>query len=354
VGINAATLWLGWSHVQPDPGRYNWGYIERVWSPCEMDKRGLRLTAHALNWFKPGWNVLPDYVQNTPIVDLPKRVYEHCGRIAQRWGRYIDVFEIVNEPFWAEAQAIEMPLEDMVRICHAAALAIRDHAPDARLQVSFAEVSRTPSYAVRPKDMLNALDEADVPYDIVGLHSFENSYTVTEPPTFYRTKSFTGILQTLRQYTRPGKTVSISALAVPSAPSTIKPPSRFKPPYGEWDEELQAQYIDAAYTFFYAQQEVESITWWCPVDGHLSLIKGGGLLHEDLSQKPAFATLRDWVARHTSKGQSYTDIEGKAQISGYAGNYGISIGSGAQGRAIERRIEARMVHDHTVVLDYAP
>lgn len=354
AGVNAATLWLGWSHVQPEPGRFNWGYLDRVWNPEELARRGLRLTAHALNWFKPEWHVLPDYVKNTPSGDLPALVYAHCGKLAERWGHLIDVFEIVNEPFWAEAQAIEMSLEDMVRICHAAALAIGDHAPNARLQVSFAEASRTRSYAVHPRDLLDALDMAEVRYDIVGLHTFENGYTAITPPTYYRAKSFTGILQTMSQYVRPGKTVSISALAVPSAPPTGKAPSRFTPPYGPWDEERQAQYLDAALTFFAGRAEIESITWWCPVDGRLSLIQDGGLLREDLSVKPSLATLGSWMARHTTRGQVYTDDQGRAPISGLAGDYCITVGTGARGKVVELTVIAQTVDDETIVLDYVP
>ncbi len=62
AGINAVTLWLGWKYVQPEPGVFQWDYLDRVWNPAALHRRGLRLTAHAMNWFKPKWQVLPGYL----------------------------------------------------------------------------------------------------------------------------------------------------------------------------------------------------------------------------------------------------------------------------------------------------
>lgn len=354
AGINAATLWLGWKYVEPERSRYNWGYLERVWEPAILRQRGLRLTVHALNWFKPHWNVLPQYLLETPVGDLPQVVYDHTEQIVRQWGPYIETFELVNEPFWGEAAAVNLRLEDMVRTCKASALAVRDVLPQARLEVNFAEISRIPSYLVRPCDFLAALDREGVHNDSIGLQAFENGYSVTSPPTFYRSKTFAGILQTVAKYTALGKPLAISALAVPSLPATAKSPSGFRPPYGAWDEATQAHYLDAAYTLFFARPEIEGITWWCPVDGRLAYIPGGGLLREDLSPKPAYYALRQWMARHTSSGSRRTDDEGKVVIRGYAGTYDITVGAGAMGRRFTQAIQAREAHERVVVLSYNP
>jgi GH35 family endo-1,4-beta-xylanase len=351
AGCNAATLWLGWKHVQPEPGVFNWDYLERVWNPAALHQRGLRLTAHALNWFKPRWQVLPSYLLETPLARLPQLVYLHVEQLAQRWSSYLDTFELINEPFWSEANALPLTLEDMVLICRAAALAVRDVAPQARLEVNLTEVARTASYQVRPLDFLEALDLKGVPWDSLGLQTLENSYSATTPPTFFRTKTFTGIHQALRQLVGPGRPLHISALAVPSVPPPARPPTHFKLPYGPWDEDAQARYLDAAYTFLFAQPEVEGITWWCAVDGRLAYIAGGGLLRADLSPKPAYHALQQWIQRHTSSGSTATDDEGKAVVRGFAGDYDVSVGTGAQGRRVVYTILARTAHDHTVVLE---
>jgi hypothetical protein len=274
--------------------------------------------------------------------------------IARRWGGYLDVFELVNEPFWVDANAMPMELVDMVRLCHAAALAVKDTAPDARLAVNFAEVSRTSTYAVRPQDFLEALDRAGVPFDLIGLQAFENGYTVTAPPTYYRAKTLAGIIQSIRSYARVGKPLEISALCVPSIPPPDSSPSYFAVPYGVWDEDLQARYLETAYTMLFAQPEVEGITWWCAVDGKCALMPGGGLLRDDHTPKPVYAALKRWTRRHTSSGQVYTDDEGKAVVRGHAGEYDVDIGSGAVSRGLDYAIEPRVVSDVTVVLDYQP
>lgn len=350
AGINAATLWLGWKHVQPEPGLFNWTYLERVWNPAALSQRGLRLTAHALNWFKPEWSVMPAYLAATAPADLPRLAYEHVAAIARRWAPYIETYELVNEPFWVDAHAIPMEINDMVRLCHATALAVRDVSPQARLEINFAEFARTPSYHVRPCDFIEAMNQADIPYDSIGLQAFDNGYSISEPPVFYRTKTLAGMIQALRQYSTKGKTLHVSALAAPSGPPPIKAPRQFKLRYGDWSEETQARYLDAAYTLLFAQREVEGITWWCPVDGRLSYIAEGGLLRADLTPKPSYEALRQFIARHTSQGQKYTDVEGRAVIRGYAGEYEITIGAGAVGKPIRHTIEARVVTDRTIVL----
>lgn len=353
-GVNAATLWLGWRDVQPAPGRWNWEYLQRVWNPAALARRGLRLHAQALLWFKPEWRVAPDYLLRAPTTDRPRLVYEHVHELVHRWGAYLGTYELVNEPFWKDADLSSLSVPEMVSVVHAAALAVRDMAPSARLEVNFAEVSRIPSYRVRPMDFLEALERAGVPYHRIGLQALENGYSGNSAPTFYRTKSFTGILQVLHQYAQIGKPLHISALAVPSAPPAVRPPSDFKPPYGEWDENTQARYLDAAYTLLFAQPSVEGITWWCPVDGRLSWIRGGGLLREDLSLKPSYRALRSWVERHTTAGQTVTDGDGKAVISGYAGDYDVAIDLG---RRVERRsltIVSRVVREHVERIVWLP
>ena len=350
AGINAATLWLGWEYVEPKPGLYNWAYLDKVWNPEALHQRGMRLRAHALNWFKPGWHVLPEYVRETPLQQLPRLVYEHASEIARHWGSFIHTYELVNEPFWPEANAIPMQLSDMVRLCNATALAIRDVDASARLEVNFAEVARLQTYLVRPFDLLSALERDEVPFDAIGLQAFENAYSITQPPAFYRTKALSSIVQALRQYLSAGKPLHVSALAVPSIPPTARPPSGHSLPYGDWTEELQARYLDAAYTLLFAQPEVDGITWWCPVDGRLAYIAGGGLLRADLSPKPAYLALQQWIARHTTSGQTRSDRDGKAVIHGYAGEYQVTVGTGATGKRSTLAVEAQLARDETVVL----
>jgi endo-1,4-beta-xylanase len=354
AGINAATLWLGWADVEPEPGAFNLDYLERVWNPLALHERGLRLTAHAINWLKPAWRVLPEYLRALPVSDLPRLAYEHTRRIVQRWSPYIDTYELVHEPCWPGARALPLAVEDMVRLCHATALAVRDVYPEARLEVSFSEVSRLPTYTVRPLDFLAALERAGVPYHTIGLQLFENAYSASQPPLYYRSKTLSGILQSQHYYAALGKPLHVTALAAPSVAPPGKPPTYFKPPYGPWNEETQARYLDAAYTYLFAEPQVQGITWWCPVDGRLSYIRGGGLLRQDLSPKPAYAALQQWTARHTSSGQLRSDVEGKAYLRGQAGEYDVAVGVGVLGRSLSLSIEAGGVNEQTVVLAYNP
>jgi GH35 family endo-1,4-beta-xylanase len=336
--------------VQPKPRLFNWGYLEKVWRPQALRQRGLTLTAHALNWFHDTWNVVPPYVREQRTQDLPQLVYDHVTAVVARWGRYIGVFELVNEPFWETCTALNLALADMVRICHAAALAVADQCPEARLTVNFAEISRPASYGVCPANLLDALLAADVPVSSIGLQMLENAYTCTQPPIYYRAKSLAGMLSAAAKFARFDKPLYVTALAAPSLPPEGKVPGYFRSPYGEFSEEQQARYLDLAYTLLFADQRIHGITWWAPVDGPLALIPGGGLLRADLSPKPAYHALAAWIARHTTQGQTYTDAEGSAFLRGYAGEYQVTVGTLERGRSLMHTIEPHLADRATVVL----
>ena len=86
------------------------------------------------------------------------------------------------------------------------------------------------------------------------------------------------------------------------------------------------------------------------MDGPLALIPGGGLLRADLTPKPAYQALVGWMARHTTKGQTYTDAEGSAHFRGYAGDYQITVGTLERGRSLVHAIEPHLADRVTVVL----
>ena len=349
AGVNAATLWLGWKHVEPEYGVFNWGFVDAVWRPDALARRKLDLAAHALLWGNQAWGVLPRHVVETLPNDLPHRVYELMGQVTRRYGGYVRTFELVNEPFWREANALGLSLDLLVRMCRAAALAIREQAPDARLAVSFGQVSRIPSYQIHPLEFLDTLDSHGVSVDVIGLECFENGYSLRKPETYYRSRTLAGILQTCSQYARADKAMMIHA-AVPSQSAPSDTPRHYRPPYGPWDDERQAHYLDALYTLLAAIELVEGITWWCPVDGRLAHMENGGLISRDNQPKPAYEALKEWHHRHTIQTLVYTDGDGRARIRGLSGQYRIMAGKDVFRRAIDQHVVAKQTHDVTIVL----
>ncbi len=350
LGFNAATLWLGWKHVQPTSGHFNWRYLDRVWNPPALHKRGISLTAHSLVWFNAHWQVLPDYIYDVAWDELPHLTYTHVRAIARHWAPYIHTYEIINEPFWNQANVLALSLETVVKICKAAALAIRDTVPEARLRVNLTEPGRIQNYQIRPLDFFDALDQAGVHFDVLGIQVLENCFSSEDPPRFFQTKKLSTILSTIRKYATIGRPIIISAFGAPSTWPQYPIPESYRPPYGPWDEDLQARYAEFAYTLFFAEPAVQGITWWSPVDGPLAYIPSGGLIDGQLEPKPAYDALHRWFQTYTSSGTAFSDGDGKAVIRGYAGTYQLRIGKGAQAKITLQTILPGQVREATLVL----
>jgi GH35 family endo-1,4-beta-xylanase len=105
----------------------------------------------------------------------------------------------------------------------------------------------------------------------------------------------------------------------------------------EEDEALQAEVLRNVYSIFFSHRAMEAIIYWNIPDGyHYGAEPGdltcgwnvfqGGLLHFDLSEKPAYRMLdklihEDW----TTRAQIVTDEDGYATLRGFHGEYELTV-----------------------------
>ena len=98
------------------------------------------------------------------------------------------------------------------------------------------------------------------------------------------------------------------------------------------------------YTTLLADPAVRAITWWGLSDGGW-LNAPSGLVHADGSPKPAYCALRALIkgAWWLAPTPVTTDADGRLRVSGWLGDYEITIGDRGVGFSIDRAGAASVV-----------
>ena len=112
-------------------------------------------------------------------------------------------------------------------------------------------------------------------------------------------------------------------------------------PFSKEAEELQAEVLKNLYTIWFGVPEMEAIIYWNLVDGYAHNAEpgdfsngenklAGGLMHFDVTPKPALKTLRKLFNEEWRTNlEAETNESGAARFKGFYGNYDIEVGSEA-------------------------
>ncbi len=122
-----------------------------------------------------------------------------------------------------------------------------------------------------------------------------------------------------RYHARFGKILHITEYSVPSDYGSGWISGYWQRP---WDEDMQADYTEAALTLAFADPHVESFTWWDISDADAS-VKSGGMLSAGGKPKPVFDRIAAMIDGWTTNATTSTE-NGKAALRGYAGDYEIT------------------------------
>ena len=160
-------------------------------------------------------------------------------------------------------------------------------------------------------------------------------------------------------YSQLGKPLQVTEVTVPAYDGTPE------------DEEIQAKLIEYLYSIWFSHPNVEQIVYWNLIDGYafvstedpLAISKSqgdmtlgenkfrGGLLRFDMSEKPAFTTLKNLIHNvwHT-EGDFATDDSGTARFKGFYGDYDVTVT--ANGKTVTQKVNlySKGKNDFEIVL----
>ncbi len=331
AGINHGTFHFNWRLTQPTPDRNDFYDMRYRLGLEQLKAAGWTLKAHAVFWFSP--KVIPHYVRSAKPADFQALSRARITALVNQFGDAIDIWELTNEPLAPWANVRRMTVDDLGVLLQNAAAGVQALDPTARTLINFADPlgSTYKKLPLKPLDLPTRFAADKLRYDILGLQFYYNAFTPEE--TFERV-SLARMAEQVEAFAKHGKEIHITELCAPGASQA---------PRGywgrDWSLQLQADYLTVAYTLFFAEPAVRSITWWDDTDG--GFIHRGGLLDANRQPKPAYHALQRLIRQWTTTGMTITDAQGRARLRGFGGRYEATIRDPASGLTTDTTFAVR-------------
>jgi endo-1,4-beta-xylanase len=318
---NAATLPFYWGRFEPTRGAPRTDEMRRTaqW----LRQRGVALKGHPLVWH----TVTAPWLLDLELDEIERAQRERIRRDVADFAGLVDTWDAINE-------TVIMPVFDngdngITRLA-------KDRGRLAMLRLAFEEARETnPNAVLLVNDfdlspayerVIDEMLEAGIRPDAIGLQTHmhqgyrgeEEILAVADrfarfdlPLHFTETTLLSGDLM-------PPEIDDLNDYQVTSWPSTAEGEAR------------QADEIERHYRSLVSHPAVEAITYWGFSDRGMWLGAPGGLVRADGSPKPAYEALRRiiaeewWVSPETVR----TDGEGRVRVSGFRGEYSVSVAGG--------------------------
>jgi len=251
---------------------------------------------HPLVWFHRAG--VPEFLKKKSWQELRRSCRDYILRSVGRFRTRIHAWDVINEAHdWAND--LNLDAGQLVEITRLAAEATRSADPTAFRVVNncctWAEyVATRRSYSGplgrrsrTPLEYMQAVNDARVPYDAVGLQ------------VYYPSRDMLEIEHQIERYFVLRKPIHITELGVSSS-SDVAPTGENRQPShnvwhgAEWTEQIQADWAEQFYTICYSKPEVQAITWWDFSDP--AFIPHGGFLKPDFTPKQCYERLLKLIA----------------------------------------------------------
>ena len=336
--FNLATLPFYWNALEPQKGKTRYTKdSERLYRRPPADlcieyckEKGIEPKVHCLNYESatPKW--LKNESADTVKFYLEKRMQE----LAQRYADVIPSWEVTNEcfnnyeimkkdfasVFYTENDFVEWSFKTADKYFPGNHLIINENAVFDN-DYNFFWGNRSPYYMQIERMMLKGVNHLDS----IGMqfHSFlpkEKEHIITQ--SRYNPKR---LYEVLDKYEELGKKMQITEMTIPAYSAN------------EDDEYIQAELLKKLYRIFFSHKAMEAIVYWNVPDGYAAFapigdmtqgenVYYGGLLRNDLSEKPAFKVIKDLFGKEWRTDTSaVTNEYGKVEFKGFYGSYDLTV-----------------------------
>ncbi|MHB8507791.1 MAG: endo-1,4-beta-xylanase [Candidatus Dormibacteria bacterium] len=321
-----------WARTEPTDGGFTG--LDAAAS-AELDRYtgdGFTTVAHNLMWFPPpGYDFEPKWAQDLPFDTFVQRYHDHMVQLVKSVGTKVGIWDIANEPMTNWANAKNLTEEQWQRLVTAGANAVHEAQPGALALVNsygvkYDGIVHHPVNFMEPLKFYQDMVAQNQPYDITGIELYYNNTWgqvkagVGGQPYSYENPQLTlseinGWLDKFAQLKKPMMITEFQAN------STTLPDGKPHNTYWgqNWTPELQADYVQAAYTMFYARNDVMGVQYWGHNDGYP--VYKGGILTDSDQPREAFNRIKELIAHWSTSGSAKTASDGSLTLDGVAGNY---------------------------------
>ncbi|MCF7808314.1 MAG: endo-1,4-beta-xylanase [Candidatus Marinimicrobia bacterium] len=248
----------------------------------EFLSRGIKVEGRPLYWTHT-W-VTPEWLKNKSYHQVLDYLEKHVREVVGHYGDRISVWEVVNELHdWANENRLNH--EQTIELTRMACEVARDTNPNVQLLINnccpFAGYVQEGTWHDQPAlypqrtphQFTQDLVDAGVDFDLLGVQVYYVQRTLAETVAY------------IEKYAQFGKGIQLAEIGCPSHgitqefidPDQKDPTSK---PYEwkrHWDEDLQAEWLEAIFSIAYARPYIEAANWYDFVDPH-GFLKSGGLL----------------------------------------------------------------------------
>ncbi len=342
AGVNYATVQFPWPAVEPTPGVYQ-SASGRADFLRTFNFVGM---GHALIFLTNSWSMTPDYIARASFEQFRDAVYPHVYSVVNANKQSVKMWNVFNEPMYKDSNIKGLTSEQTIAIIKEAAHAVRDADPEAKILINIFNVgAEIPG--VDPYDFLKEVARSEVDYDAIGLQSYYNAYMRDGLNQMPR-RTLAGMAELVDRYSAFGKDLLVTEFSVPSE-STEGMEGYWDRP---WSQELQAEYLRAAYTLFFSKPQVRGITWWDTSDATGPFIYHGALLDEQNRPKQSYYALKSLTEGWTTSGTGITDSWGQVSFRGFGGTYEVTVTDPGTGRSKKQEVRVDEQRNRAVVISF--
>jgi len=314
--LNYATLPFYWGHYEAQQGTTNEPRVRRMAEWCR--DHHVSTKGHPLCWHEGE----PQWLASKPLAEVESlqmgRIHRECAAFAG----LVDRWDVVNEAVVMPGAQGGTPVTS--RLCQSLGRVNL-------LKRCFAEAAKTNPKAelllndfttdYHYENLIKECLDAGVRIDVIGLQSHMH--------TGYRGAEWAW--EVCERFAKFGKPLHFTELTILSGKP--KTDDDWHAHHPGWDstpdgEERQATQVAELYRLLYSHPAVEAVTWWDFSDLHAWQGAPAGLVHKDMSPKPAYDALMKLVKGEWWTGplRLRTDAAGKVRFRGYLGEYTVKTG----------------------------
>lgn len=309
--FNYATLPFYWGTYEPERGRTQREQLRQIAQWCKA--YGISTKGHPLVWHE----VYPKWAP-TDAAEVRAAYRRRIQEIVPDFKGLVDRWDVVNEATvatkfksgesqWVLRDGPARVVEDALAWAHAAN-------PEAEL------VYNDYNLGADHQALIAQLIKDGAPFSVIGLqsHMHAGEWSLAE------------VWKTCETYAAFGKKLHFTEVSVVSGEHGWERPLPWEStPEGE---QRQAEYVEKFYTLLFSHPAVGAITWWDLPDGQWQGAPSG-LLHKDLSPKPAYERLQKLVRRTWwTRASLVSDAAGRCEFTGFRGDYQVTVQAGGKTR----------------------